>query len=77
LDLALVVVPEDLNGLGVQADRAGPAALGRALGPFPGDHCRRSGDADLRGLQVDVSPAQVQQLAAAGAGVGGQVIEDE
>jgi hypothetical protein len=75
--LALAVVPEDLDGIGVQADRAGPAALGRALDPLPGDDGCQSGDVDLRGIQVDVSPAQVQQLAAAGAGVSGKVIEGE
>jgi hypothetical protein len=43
----------------------------------PPDHGGRSADSDLLCIEVDVGPAQVEQLATAGSGVGGEVEEGE
>ena len=63
------------DGAGVDADSPRRAALGRALGPLAADDGRRAGDPDFRLVQVDVIPAQVEQLAPPGAGVGGEAVE--
>ena len=71
LGLALAVISEHLHGAGVDADDAGSAALSGSLDALPSDDGGRAGDADLGEVQVDVVPAEVEQLAATGAGIGG------
>src|SRR5690242_20763473 len=71
------VLPEDLHGTGVDADSPRTARLGRALDPRAADNGHRPGDVDLACGEIDVTPAQVEQLTAARARVGRQVIERE
>lgn len=77
LGLALAVISKYLHGFGVDADGAGPAALGRSLDALPPDDGGRARDADLAQVQVDVPPAEVEQFAATGAGVCGEAVEGE
>ncbi len=69
---ALAVISERLRGAGVDAHGAGSAALGGSLDALPSDDGGRARDADLGEIQVDVPPAEIEQLAATGAGVRGQ-----
>ena len=75
--LALAVISKYLHGFGVDADGAGPAALGRSFDALPPDDGDRARDADLAQVQVDVVPAEVEQFAATGASVCGQAVEGE
>jgi hypothetical protein len=77
LGLALAVIPEYLHGLGVDADGAGSAALGRSLDALSGDDGGRAGDADLSEVEVDVAPAEIEQFAATSAGICGEAVEGE
>jgi hypothetical protein len=77
LGLPLAVISKYLHGFGVDADGAGPAALGRSLDALPPDDGGRARDADLAQVQVDVPPAEVEQFAATGAGVCGEAVEGE
>ena len=70
-----LVLAEDGDGLVVNRHDAGPAALGRAVDALARDHGGRPGDGDPLCLQVDIRPAEVEQLAPAGSGVGGDVEE--
>jgi len=58
------MVPEDLHSLSVDADGTRPAALGRSLDALSGNDGGRAGDADLSEVEVDVAPAEIEQLAA-------------
>ena len=75
--LALAVISEYLHGVGIDADGAGPAALGRSLNALARDDGSRAGNADLAVIQVDVVPAEVEQFTAPGAGVRGEAVEGE
>ena len=77
LGLALAVISKYLHGFGVDADGAGPAAVGGSLDALARDDGSRTGDADLGEVQVDVPPAEVEQLALASAGVGDEAVEGE
>src|SRR5215471_12049048 len=77
LSLTLAVISEHLHGLGIDADCSGPAALGCSLDALPGDDGSRAGDADLPEVEVDVAPAEVEQFAATGAGIGSEAVEGE
>jgi hypothetical protein len=55
---ALAVISEYLHGAGVDANDAGPAALGRSLNTLARDDGSRAGDADLAVIQVDVVPVE-------------------
>ena len=54
---------------------AGPAALGRAFDALARDHGMRSGVGDRLFLPVNIWPAEVEQFAPAGSGVGGGLEE--
>ncbi len=68
---------QDGHGLVVDGDDAGPAVLGRAVDALAADDGRRASNGDLLAVQVDVLPPQVEQLAAACPGVGGDMEERE
>ena len=61
--LALAMIPELLHGIGIDADGAGSAALGGSLDALSRDNGGRARDTDLVEVQVDVPPAEVEQLA--------------
>src|SRR6185312_13278564 len=61
------------DGLVVNGHDADPAVLGRAVDALARDHGGRSGDGESLCRQVDIWPAEVQQLAPAGSGIGGDV----
>src|SRR5262245_49844082 len=75
--LAGAVLPEHVDRAGVDADGARSAGLSRAFDPRPANNGRRAGDAHLMSGEIDVAPAQVEQLTAAGTRVGRQVVESE
>jgi len=53
------------------------AALDCALDALPGDNGGRAGDEDLRVVQVDIAPAEIEQFAATGAGECREAVEGE
>ncbi len=58
------VTTEHAHRLRVEAHHPGPPALGGAFHSPAVDDGDRTGDADLRGVEVDVRPAQAQQFPA-------------
>ena len=62
--LVSVALAQDGDGFVIYGYDACPATLGRAVDALASDHGRRSGDGDLLGVEIDVSPAEVEQLAA-------------
>ena len=64
----------DLDSARIDADHPGPASVGFPVVPLAVDDIGGPGDGDLGGVEVDVGPAQVQQLPASGTGVGGQPV---
>ena len=73
--LAAKVFTQDDHGVAVDADHPGPATLGGPFHPLAADDGGGTAERDLGGVQVDGVPAQVEQLAPAGAGVGGEPVE--
>src|SRR5690606_19148284 len=66
---------EDRDGAVVEADDALPAALGGPFHALTGYERRRASDDELLGIEVHIRPAEVEEFAATGAGIGGQVEE--
>jgi hypothetical protein len=71
------MVFEDRYGVAVDADRAGPAALGGAFNPLAAHNGGGAAEGDLGRVQFHGGPAEVQQLAAPWSGVGGEAVEGE
>ena len=69
------VLAQHGDGAVVDGHDAGPPALGGAVDALACDHGRRPGDGDPLCRQVNIRPAEVQQLAPAGSGVRGDVEE--
>ncbi|MEU8320413.1 hypothetical protein AB0C33_18820 [Nonomuraea sp. NPDC048881] len=61
LVLAGAVGLEDLDRAEAERRHAGTSALG-AFGSLVVDHCCGAGDVDLRHIEVDVCPAEVEQF---------------
>lgn len=68
------MLPQDGNGLAVDADDPGPAALGHSFCALAADDCGRSAKGDLSRLDVNGIPAQVEQLAATSSRVSGEAV---
>ena len=75
--LMVSVFSQDGHCLAVDADYSGPAALGGPLNPLPADDGIRSAECNFSGVKVHSVPAQVKQLATAGAGIGRQTVKGE
>ena len=71
------VVFEDCHGVAVEADRAGPAALGSAFDALAAHDGSGAAEGDLGRVEVNGLPAELEQFAAPSAGVGGQAVEGE
>jgi hypothetical protein len=73
--LMTLVLTQDNDSLAVDADDSGPAAFGCSLDSLALHHGGRSGEGDLSRVEIDRSPAEVEQLAAPGAGIGRKTVE--
>ena len=73
--LTAAVTPQDAHGFAVDADHMRPAALGSPFHALAAHHGGGVAECDLGSIQVDRLPAEVEQLAAPSAGVGGQPVE--
>jgi len=71
------VLAQDGHGVTVDADHPGSAALGGSFDALAAYHGGGAAEGDLGCVQVHRLPAEVEQLAAAGAGIGRQVVEGE
>ncbi len=69
------MLPQDGDSFTVDADHAGPAALGGSFHALAAHYGGGAAERDLSGVQVDCLPAEVEQLAAASASVGSEPVE--
>jgi hypothetical protein len=73
--LTATVLPQDGDSFTVDADHAGPAALGGFFHALAAHYGGGAAERDLSGVQVDRLPAEVEQLTAASASVGSEPVE--
>lgn len=75
--LLLPMIAEDGDCLTVDGYDSGPAALGGAVDPLAADDGGGTRDSDVLAIEVYIFPSEIEQLAAPGSGVGGQMEEGE